>query len=360
MTERLNTPPSTQQPKLSLMEGAALLARRGTAPATPQGQPGAPETAPQAAAAVQSEAQHAADTDDTRDELQAGEAEAEQHDLGDETNSPLFVGEDGAPVTRAQIEEWRKGALRQADYTRKSQELAEQRRTLGEHEKVLVQGRDIIANTLQGFEHYVNAQREYLAAHVPPEPDPTLASTDPGQFIALERMRQRGLAALQDHDARVAALRQQAQQATQQGASIDESALRARAQEEEPRLLDKLPRWRDPAVRQKEVGEIQAHLGRIGLTPEVLQGMKSLQDLFMDHRFVVILRQAVVGSSVIEGGRKGGQAPSLTTAEARAPAGVKPATVRAVEQARSQLASARPGREREQAGVALLQRLRRS
>src|SRR5690606_4606988 len=84
-------------------------------------------------------AEAAAHLEDEEDEQQSDEAAAstdEAHQSDDETSEddqaeePKYRLTDGTEVTLAEIEEWRKGNLRQSDYTRKTMELAETRKEL--------------------------------------------------------------------------------------------------------------------------------------------------------------------------------------------------------------------------------------
>jgi hypothetical protein len=359
----LNTQQGTQSSvqRMSVLDGARLLAARRTAQATPEAPPPAPRetAASQAATAGQSEPEREQDTDpSTLPVVDTGETGQEQSEASQEEHSeePAVELDDGTRLTVREIKELKKGSLRQDDYTRKAQELAEQRRTVGEHYQTVVKAQQVLEHSLQSFEQLVDWQRKSIEAAIPAAPDYTLMRSDPEQYLLQKEVRERGLEQLREYDARVGNVRQAAQQTGQLAGQMDESALRLKAQEEESKVLERLPRWRDAAVRQRELGDMQAHLTKIGLTNEALAGMRGIQDLLVDHRFVVLLRQAVTGASVIEGGAKGGasRAPTLTSGEARAPVTARSGQARIIEQARSQLSSAKTRREREQAGTQLL------
>lgn len=116
MLEPSNTPaaPAAGTAEPLTIRGAVnqLVGERNQAPDTPQA-PAAPPP-----------------DDDAPDpaDLAALDASDEQPDATPEPEQPKVRLRDGTEVTLDELEDWRKGTLRQADYTKKTQELAEQRR----------------------------------------------------------------------------------------------------------------------------------------------------------------------------------------------------------------------------------------
>lgn len=178
--------------------------------------------------------------------------------------------EDGSMVTVAEL---KRGNLREADYTRKTMELAEQRKAFEERharvehvEQTLAEQRDFLINLYQSV--------------IPQEPSIQEFDADP-----LGYMRAKA-----EYDARIAHLNALSEQingakARQQFETQQEA--QARLQEERKRLLEAMPDLKDPA-RYNAVSNDIAKYGveTYRLTNDELGSLS-------DHRYVQILRDAV-------------------------------------------------------------------
>lgn len=112
-------------------------------------------------------------SDDEDDVLFAEEDDAKTDGDKDKAEPQLEVTlSDGTKVTPAQIQEWRDGSLRQADYTRKTQEIAEQRQEI-EAERARIKAHE--TDVSQALDRALAV----LSAYVPQEPSLELAATDP-------------------------------------------------------------------------------------------------------------------------------------------------------------------------------------
>ena len=183
----------------------------------------------------------------------------------------LTVEIDGKSVVLPR-EEVTKGYLRQQDYSRKTQDLAERRRAFQEVEKSVAQERETYAQLIP-------ALRQQLERTLPQEPDPALLDTDPVTYLRAERAYRDHLTRLhaaQQEEARTQALRSQEQQ----------EALKARLEEAKQKLADSMPAWRDPAKWDADRPKIQAYGLKAGFTAEELQNT-------YDPRAVVALYKAM-------------------------------------------------------------------
>lgn len=196
------------------------------------------------------------------------EAEAEESDDEDEDESDdaepdgpgeITVDFDGEPLTLT-AEEVKSGYLRQADYTRKTQELADQRKAFEAEAQRQIEA--------------INQRIATLNQLQEPEPDwARLRDEDPIGYI-----QQRD--AWMEKQQKVQSLMQQRQQETA-------AQYQQRLEQERAALMDALPSWRDDAVRQKESAAITETLtGAYGFTPEELNGLA-------DHRLVRVARDAM-------------------------------------------------------------------
>jgi hypothetical protein len=87
------------------------------------------------------------------------------------------------PKLAAHIAELEQGALRQADYTRKAQEVATRRKAL-----------EADVSRLEGI---ANAFIDHLTQMVPEAPDPALAFRDPNKYVAMEAQHKAAVAQVQ-------------------------------------------------------------------------------------------------------------------------------------------------------------------
>lgn len=193
---------------------------------------------------------------------------------------------EGADVT---LEEAQRGFLRQSDYSVKTNELANQRKALAEERDDLIREREHYSQSL-------DAMQATLQAASPQQVDwDTLRQTDPVAYLQqkeAERERQDQLAKIADEQTRVAALAQQEQETAR--AEIEKT--------EVVRLHQALPSWDDEKVAGKEKSEIVSYLGEMGFTPEETSQV-------VDHRLVLMLRDAVAGRALRKG--KGPNAKKL-------------------------------------------------
>lgn len=244
------------------------------------------------------------DDEDEPEQAQADEAVSEGGDEPSETDDeetdapdkpePKFVLEDGTEVTRAEIEEWRRGQLRQSDYTRKTQELAEQRRQFEQRQAE-------IAQKAQAYEERANIALAALSQRLPPKPDMQMWRDDP---IGAAQQQAEHDAVMAEYQRIQDGLRQhhEGKQAEQLSAFTEYKAKEATA------LLQKRPELRDNA-RAEQVGrEIQQYiLPHYGFQPDEMSSL-------YDHRVADMLMD------LIEYRKLKAQAPKATQkAETAAP-----------------------------------------
>jgi len=217
-----------------------------------------PEEAAQEAEAGEGVEQEAAPQDDAAAE-EAPETEAE---------AVYEIELEDGKTERFTAEELRSNILRQRDYTRKTQELAEGRRIV-----------EAKAAEVGNLVRQLGARIQSLDSQIKGEDTSAwdqLRQTDPSEWSARMLERQQRIGALN-------------------AAQAEYQAQMARHQQEMQRreadiLREKIPAWRDNAVASREYGElIQFAIDSYGLTPDVLESVAS------DHRFVLLARDARQG-----------------------------------------------------------------
>lgn len=181
-------------------------------------------------------------------------------------SAPVTLKIDGVAQT-VSLDELKAGYQRHADYTRKTQALAAERRGL--------------AAERENYQRTLSRLRENLALSEVGPPDQKFLETDPAAYARQsERWRQRqGLAeAVAAEQSRLQALLTRAEEEEQaQNLAV-----------ETQRMAAVIPGWSDPQVRERGKFDIASYLvGTYGATAE------DLNDL-TDHRLVLLCHKAML------------------------------------------------------------------
>ena len=220
------------------------------------------------AEAVEAEAEMPEDAEEYSEEYDTeyeGDFEAEE-DAGEQDDASFdllsaTVEVDGEEIT---VEELKRGNLRQRDYTRKTQELAEARKQLEANYEEIQRERAQYAQMLP-------ALQERLQQPVEQEPDwDTLYDTDPTMAAKAERQwrkqqeeRTAQLQAVEAERQRMMGLEQQRLEQMQ-----------AQYFEQQRELLPELiPEWRDNSVASKEAKDIRGFLLKEGFSEQDVNGL---------------------------------------------------------------------------------------
>ena len=196
------------------------------------------------------------DEGDFEAEDDAGEQDDASFDLLSAT-----VEVDGEEIT---VEELKRGNLRQRDYTRKTQELAEARKELEANYEEIQRERAQYAQMLP-------ALQERLQQPVEQEPDwDTLYDTDPTMAAKAERQWRKQQEERAAQLQAVVAERQRMMGLEQQRLE----QMQARYFEEQRELLPELiPEWRDSSVASKEAKDIRGFLLKEGFSEQDVNGL---------------------------------------------------------------------------------------
>ena len=213
-----------------------------------------------------------------------GQAEEETEEEVEEEEETEIVAEEDLKYTikvdgeelEVGIEELKNGYQRQADYTRKSQALAEQRKeteAIQSERQRLEQERQMYANGLQMLQEQQNSKLQEFEGINWEE----LKSEDPYQFM-LKKDEYR------DAQEKVQNVQQQQILIQQERA---EEAQKARAhfvQQEYNRLVEALPEWKDKNSTVKK--DVQEYAKSVGFLPEEINQLA-------DHRSVLVIKKAM-------------------------------------------------------------------
>ncbi len=218
------------------------------------------------------------DPDEDQDTAEAPEADAT--DDGTEVAEEAASTEETAEVeasadavvtmadgTKVKVQDLIQGHLRQDDYTRKTQELANTRKALSAE--------------VERIEGITQAFVDHMSALVPPAPSHEVALRDPNRYT-------REMAAHQAAMAKVQELIEIGQQPKQVKEAVTAQEKAELAQVENARLIERFPTLAQPAERQKFFTEAVDAAAELGIPLAELQGLT-------DHRIFAALHYAAKG-----------------------------------------------------------------
>ena len=185
---------------------------------------------------------------------------------------------DGTEVTADEVEEWRKGHLRQSDYTRKAQEVAAKRKATEEREAQ-------IAQQAQYFDEVMPVVMQIAQSRIPPPPDPKLIDTDVIGFMQAKEAHEAALREVQDLQN---AWNTRHQQTQQEQARIQQEQM----QNAQAELLRMMPELKDPAKVAALRTEFETALPTYGYTAEDVNHL-------MDPRQIRVLQDAIAYRKLI-------------------------------------------------------------
>ena len=221
------------------------------------------------------------------DEVEAVEAVEEQP----EETYRVRIGDDEVDLT---LEELRLGYMRQGDYTRKTQQVAEGRKAAEAELEALTAQRESYANQLAQLETALNQSeptQEYWDA---------LQAEDPIEYV-----KQRE--ALRDRRDALALVQSEQQRVQQEQYQQLQVQTQERLKQEADKLLDVIPEWRDADVATKQKNAVYTYAQRhLGYSEQELSQIG-------DHRAVNALRKAYLYDELMK------QKPAATKKTKQAP-----------------------------------------
>ena len=207
-------------------------------------------------------------------DAEEGEEFAAAEDGSDSEPDPdafITVKIDGK-VEKVTVKEAAEGYQRQADYQRKTQALAEERKSLESVRNQTEAERAYYAQT-------VSQLKSQLEAFVPQEPDwNRLHQEDPINFPIIEKQwrdYKANLQAVQQEEARLKTLAYQEEQ----------SKLQMVVEEGRKFIVDKMPEWKDEAKWNSARGQLREYGKTVGYTDEELA-------MAYDPRAIIVLEKA--------------------------------------------------------------------
>jgi len=208
-----------------------------------------------------------------------GEEESEETDV--EEGEELYTVKVDGTEREVSLNELLNGYSRQSDYTKKTQQLSQERQQMGQlqqqwqQEMIAAQTErqqyidalgQVVNQSMTGLEEYANIDWATLK-----EDDPIAYVTRRDEF----REAQENVRAMQG---------QQAYAMQQQDAEM-QNAIQYRTREELGMLVQKVPEWKDKETRQELTKNLREYATGQGFSPEEISSL-------IDHRSLIVLMKA--------------------------------------------------------------------
>lgn len=176
------------------------------------------------------------------------------------------------------LDDLKNSYLRQSDYTKKTQTLAEQRRQMENINANIQQERKVLSENLK-------ATQQFLENGMVQQPDVNLLESDPVTY-----MKQKD--AFEKHQAVLNQVKQEQVniQTKEQNDLIQN--YQKNLEQEKVRLTEYIPEWKNQDVATKEKNNIVTYAKRLGFTPEELNSAS-------DARAINVLRKAWLYDNLI-------------------------------------------------------------
>ena len=222
--------------------------------------------------------------DESLEEESAEEEEPEGEEESEETDAEeeeLFTVKVDGTEREVNLDELLSGYSRQSDYTKKTQQLAQERQQMGQlqqqwqQEMIAAQTErqqyinalgQVVNQSMTGLEEYANIDWATLK-----EDDPIAYVTRRDEF----RDAQENVRAMQE---------QQAYAMQQQDAEM-QNAIQYRTREEMGMMVQKVPEWKDKEARQEMTKNLRSYATEQGFSPEEISSL-------IDHRSLIVLMKA--------------------------------------------------------------------
>jgi hypothetical protein len=210
---------------------------------------------------------------DEGDDGDADDAELEEDDEPGDGDEETYEVKVEGQVHKVSLEELKKGYGLEASFTRKSQKLAEDRRTVDSEMQETRKQREEYAKALETVE----AELEKLSGD---EPDwDALLEKNPTDYVRQKR-------AWDKLQSKREIVRKERETVAQEATAEQKKQLSRYAEAQGVKLLEALPEWRDEKVAEKEQAELVAFLQSQEYSDTEINGI-------MDHRLVLMIRDAM-------------------------------------------------------------------
>lgn len=212
-------------------------------------------------------------------------AEAAEAEQG-EDDPVVTVKIDGRDV-EVRLSELKNGYQRQADYTKKTMEVAEQRKAADAERTKALQERQAYAANLQKMQAQLEGTLQEQQQNVNWE---KLLAEDPVEYL-----KQRHLA--ESRQAQLSQVLAEQQRVGSQMQAEAEQARRAHLQSQQQELLAKLPHWADETKAKAEKTALREYLLKEGYDPSTVDSLSNARDVLTARK--AMLYDQIMGKAEV-------------------------------------------------------------
>ena len=283
------------------------------------------ETSPEDVVETESEAEVEVEAEaevEVEDDFEEGEeieqSLEEQTEVEEELQPQSYVVKVDGVEQEVTLDELQNGYSRQQDYTRKTQELSQQRKSFEEQQAELAKKDAIYAQLLPQLEASLNGELEN-------EPDwGALYESDPIAYV-----REKDV--WEDKRKKLDAAKAENTRLQQEAAQKQQEQIQKFVEYGNQQLTEKIPGWSDAEKSQKEKAAITTYaINELGFTPQEINNV-------IDYRVLLGLRDGMLYRKQMAASKK---KPTKTAAARAARPGTsnKPKTMTAAKKAQAKLA----------------------
>jgi hypothetical protein len=243
------------------------------------------------------------ETEVSEEETDAEELELAEEDETDFEEHDVFTVKVNGKEIDVTLEEALKGYQREADYTQKTQQLAEQRKEFEAEKSKTGELQTAYMNSLQQLGQNLDILSKQTENQLGEEPDwkkayETMDAKEYTLLVQNWQQRKENLQKIQTEQQRVA----------QEQQIEGEKIMRQHLTQQSDLMLQKLPQWKEASVRDKERAELIEYARTLGYTDEEVANAS-------DHRAIVALYNSMkfekLNSKTPEVKRKVRKAPKM-------------------------------------------------
>lgn len=204
------------------------------------------------------------DTEASTDSVDAASDGIDDQGIEDE---PLYIELNGKEISVKDVQDGLDNGLRQADYTKKTQELADSRKTLEADQGTTKQLAETLSNHIEALEHTFKKEAEEIDWE-------HLREYDTAEYLRLKEEQANKVESLDAAKAEVK--------------KLNDDKYAAHINSEQQKLVDAFPLWADPATGAEEMEKdkqlINAYVSDNGFQAEEFETLSSSKMMIAVHK----------------------------------------------------------------------------
>ena len=220
--------------------------------------------------------------EETEEEDESVEEEEESEEPGEEEGEVLYAVTVNGEEREVNLDELLSGYSRQSDYTRKTQELSEERKQMeslgqrynSEVAQIQSERQQYMMNLQQIIESATGDLQQFSTVDWA-----SLKESDPIEYVTKREE-------FRESQEKIQAIQYQHEYARQKHLNEEETLKKTVVREEHKKLVESMPEWGEPEVQKKLASDLKSYGIEQGFTSEELSQL-------VDHRSVIVLLKAL-------------------------------------------------------------------